>query len=407
MVTYIQDDLLIYQRSTTSCASLMEFQEGVCVSKKCKDNIHSVFSEDLAACIWNGIYAASYTCTEGGWVDTGCINYMGGRPDGPAPPDGSSGGSQNDNDPVVVVVVPLPDPTPAYQGILNCINGMGGLDQTDNTIIDEALLASLNLTMAQTSQIINYLADNSCSEQAQADVIEELLAIFDEQIFIDEEFENNACLKSVYDAMGKASTFNNYLKNFEAEFSVANLRFSSSTTLPSGTNAETSAPENYLIEITFNENNLNRPRLSVARTFIHEIIHAEIFRKLLAVAQHPSIQLDQNQIIQLRNDYPGLYDYYMRWKWNLPQTPSSAQHEAMAQHYRDIIKQALEEYDGTQTEMTYNALSWIGLMGSGTFNETTGLYSNSKQAWRNLNQTERLNIINTQNVFNSANPNCQ
>ncbi len=65
--------------------------------------------------------------------------------------------------------------------------------------------------------------------------------IFDDQIFLDEDFKNNDCLKSVYDGMGKASTFKNYLQNFEAEFSVAHLRFSSSTTLPTTTNAQTDA----------------------------------------------------------------------------------------------------------------------------------------------------------------------
>lgn len=87
----------------------------------------------------------------------------------------------------------------------------------------------------------------------------------------------------------------NAQNNFEAEKEIINQELSSIT-------------QNYLITITFNENNLDRPSLSVARTFIHEIIHAEIFRKLLSVAQHPSILLTQSQIIQLRNDYPGLYD---------------------------------------------------------------------------------------------------
>lgn len=218
---------------------------------------------------------------------------------------------------------------------------------------------------------------------------------FDEQIFVDDAFKDNPCLKSVYDGMGKATTFNNYLMNFESDFSTAHLKFSTSNTLPDNTNAETSAPQNYLITITFNENNLDRPQLSVARTFIHELIHAEIFKKLLSVAQHPSIQLNQNQIIQLRNDYPGLYDYYTRWKWDVPQgqSPSSPQHEAMAQHYRDIIKQALKEFDNSQTEEVYNALSWTGLQNT--------------VAWNNLTQIERDNINQAITNFNSNNPNCQ
>ncbi|MFD0991675.1 hypothetical protein ACFQ1U_00510, partial [Tenacibaculum geojense] len=239
---------------------------------------------------------------------------------------------------------------------------------------------------------------------------------FDEQIFIDQEFKNNPCLKSVYHAMGKASTFMNYLKNFEPEFSVAHLRFSSSTSLANNINAETSPPNNYLITITFNENNLDRPSLSVARTMIHEIIHAEIFRKLLSAANQPNLNYSQytdeewrNFIINLRNNFEGIYDYYLRWRWNVPagQTPSDAQHEAMAQHYRDIIKQTLMEYDANQTDATYEALAWTGLMGSGTFDSTTGLYSNSTVAWTNLSQQERLNIITTINTFNSSNPNCQ
>jgi hypothetical protein len=232
---------------------------------------------------------------------------------------------------------------------------------------------------------------------------------FDEQIFVDESFKNNTCLKSVYDKMGKASKFKEYLQNFEAEFSVAHLRFSSSTSLPSNTNAETSTPQNYLISITFNENKLDRPSLSIARTMIHEIIHAEIFRKMLSVAQHPSIQLNTNQVLQLRNDYPGLYDYYMRWKWNVPQgqTPSSPQHEAMAEHYRKIIKQALKEFDGSQPEEIYDALSWTGLMGSGTFNSNIGLYANSTKAWINIPQNQRIDILNTISLFNTNNPKCK
>lgn len=99
----------------------------------------------------------------------------------------------------------------------------------------------------------------------------------------------------------------------------------------------------------------------------------------------------------------------MRWKCDVPhgQTPSDPQHEAMAQHYRDIVIQALMEYDPNQTNDVYEALAWEGLMGSGTFNATTGLYSNSTVAWSNLSQQERLNTLSVINTFKSSNPNCQ
>ncbi|MEL0651712.1 hypothetical protein V6246_09790 [Algibacter sp. TI.3.09] len=248
----------------------------------------------------------------------------------------------------------------------------------------------------------DFLNTNNCDDKAKEflkSAIESLInggeVDFEEELILDSDLKDNDCLYSVYTGMGKSTTFANYLNNFDGDMSVANLKLTSSTTLDANTNAETSAPQNYLITITFNENNLDRPILSIARTFIHEMIHAETFRKLLSVAQHPSIQLDHNQLIQLRNDYPGLYDYYMRWKWNVPQgqSPSSAQHEAMAQHYRGIIKQALKEFDNSQTNEIYEALAWTGLQNT--------------VAWNNLTQTKRDSISQTIADFNINNPNCQ
>jgi len=50
---------------------------------------------------------------------------------------------------------------------------------------------------------------------------------------------------------------------------------------------------------------------------MHEMIHAEMYRKLLSIAGQPQIQFNVNQLNQLRNDYPGLYDYYMRYEFNI------------------------------------------------------------------------------------------
>jgi hypothetical protein len=157
-----------------------------------------------------------------------------------------------------------------------------------------------------------------------------------------------------------------------------------SSSLPSTINAQTTSPANYLITITFNENNLNRPALSIARTFIHELIHAEIYRKFTQV-----------QLLQLKDNYPGLYDYYMRYEFNVPlgQSPTSAQHEAMAKHYISIIVQALKEYDNSLLESEYQAIAWEGLINT--------------VAWNALSASQKTSINTTILNFNNSNTNCK
>lgn len=235
-------------------------------------------------------------------------------------------------------------------------------------------------------------------------------------IINDQALKNNPCLNEVYSKLGEASGFDYYLKNFDGSNSVANLKFAIGT-LGGNTYGETSPPNNYLITITLDADKLtNTPSLFVADIFIHEIIHAEMFRKMMEAAESgnidPTTMTTQQQIDyveSLRNNFPGLYDYYMRYEYNVPsgQEPSNAMHELMAQHYISTIVSALKQYDNTQTEDVYKAIAWFGLKGTGTEDKNTGLYSNSTKAWENLSTQERLNLIQILKDFKNNAPKCQ
>lgn len=238
---------------------------------------------------------------------------------------------------------------------------------------------------------------------------------FDDQIFIDEEFINNPCLKSVYDVMGKASTFENYLKNFDADASVANLRFTADDNFANNYQdyvnamAITTPPlSSNTINIVFNTdsntigNILDKPDLFKAVTMIHEIIHAEMYRKMLEAiiaaenlgttldwTNFTSQQFDQ-YLDSLENKYFGIFDYYTRYDLN-DDTPDNGQHQQMAEHYRDIIKQALTDYDPTLTDDQKEALSWIGL------NEANIV------AWQNYQNKDLVN--NTLTTIKNTFPN--
>lgn len=221
-------------------------------------------------------------------------------------------------------------------------------------------------------------------------------ADFEYQVIVAKSFKENECLMDVYEAMGEAPTFDGYLQAFDSDASVANLKFSGSNTLSDTINAQTNPPiSNNQIEIEFNLNNLDRPSLDVARTLIHEMIHATMFRWLLESAEtgalSPENGMTQTQLINyidnLKNDFPGLYDYY--YDRRLPDWS----HEQMAAHFIGIIKNALQEYDAFQTEETYEALAWAGLKNT--------------ISWNNLLQSERDNYDQVRQDFISNNSNCQ
>jgi|GEM_PF-1454111 len=271
---------------------------------------------------------------------------------------------------------------------------------------------------ALSADILNYSEANGNSvasrqfvEEALNYILEGGIINFPLKIFIDQSFKNNPCLKGIYDNMVANSPLaSNYLKNFDSNMSVSDLMFAGDDTMSSDTNAQTSPPVDKLIKITFNTNNLNRPKLSIARTFIHELIHAEIFRKLLSISNHSSINLTNNDLNLIKENFPGIFDYYVRFKFNVPagQILADPQHQMMAQHYRTIISNAIKEFDQYQhPQNIYDSLAWVGLMGEGNINMQTGLTSNPTVAWLNLSQTVRLDIINTVTTFESNNTNCQ
>lgn len=270
-------------------------------------------------------------------------------------------------------------------------------------------------TQEQKNDIITYLNGNSSHGRPNAQALDfakqTILALsqggsvdFTYQVILDPSFTSNEQLMSIYNQLGGAPTFQSYLQYFDGEFSVAHLKLSVEVD-PNDPNANaiTYPPSNYVIGIKFNPNQLDRPDLDIARTFIHELIHAEIFRKLMSIANSGgnTIQFTAATIENLRNSFPGLYDYYMRYEFGTPPngTPSNADHQMMAQHYRETIISALQEFDTSYPAELYEALSWIGLMGEGSVNPATGLPASPTVAWQNVPQVQRLQILQTYHNF--------
>ncbi|HHC80877.1 MAG TPA: hypothetical protein ENK46_13405 [Flavobacteriia bacterium] len=113
-------------------------------------------------------------------------------------------------------------------------------------------------------------------------------------------------------------------------------------------------------------------------------------------------QQQTDYINSIKNNFPGLFDYYTRYEWNTS-TPNNSQHQAIATHYREILARILQEFDtgvavpnSQQPEQLYMDLAWEGLR-----------YPNI-HTWSSLPQAEkdRINNVITNYINNNKNETC-
>ncbi len=218
-----------------------------------------------------------------------------------------------------------------------------------------------------------------------------------DEIIIDSSFENTKA-ECVYNKLKSTSSgFKELIKKFDGEFPVSHLRFKTDPNMSSNTRkAYTVPPSNFVIDIVLNGNSSKdasyqkRPNLLVAKTIVHEVIHAEMWRKILSIIDNGgdveglTAQEWKNKL--MAGDYPGIFDYYTRFGVN------GFQHPQMAAHYRNVITDALQEFDdNNHSRQFYEDLAWEGL-----------IYSNDP-TWTGLNQTEKTRIENVIDTYFNQN----
>ncbi|MGE8342673.1 MAG: hypothetical protein ACN6OI_16715 [Flavobacterium sp.] len=185
-------------------------------------------------------------------------------------------------------------------------------------------------------------------------------------IITDSSFLNNPCLFSVFEKLGGSPTFQTYLKKFDSEFSVANLKLTAGNVGMEGSYGKTLMPQNSEVVIIMNDRELDRPALDIAKTLMHEMIHAEIFRQLLSMAKtNGAIDVNEiSRLAQLPNDNQVL-EYY----WKYRNGKQDAAHELMSAKYLDVMVSFLKEVDKSLTQKQYEAIAWQGLTGTSVWNE--------------------------------------
>jgi hypothetical protein len=194
--------------------------------------------------------------------------------------------------------------------------------------------------------------------------------------------------KCVYDKLTEVSSdFKNIIKQFDGDFPVSHLKLSINNNIGSNTYGITMPPVNYVTEIQINGNRLsNLSDIGVATTLAHELIHAEIFRKMLSAAQQGDLNTNNmtqqqalNYVNSLKDNFPRLYYYYVE-KWH-----PTWNHNMMATHYRTIIADIIEDFDKKRLSRSiYEDIAWAGL-GELENNQST-------VSWQNLTPNNQESI---------------
>lgn len=214
----------------------------------------------------------------------------------------------------------------------------------------------------------------------------------DGKCMIDEQIINNLTGKAdcVYGKMvSNNNNINWILENFEDgnQPSEFDLIFEMSTSLGNETNASTVKSGN-TFTISINENTLpNRTSLGLARTIIHEGIHARL---------REFASRDGSNAV----NFPGVYDYFRIYKKNWD-------HQQMADYYRSTIAKGLKQYDNSQhSDQFYNDMSWEGLA---NIKDANGVHNQIyTEAWKKLTTSEKNRIKNTiTNEKDNGNKTCQ
>ncbi|GJQ07439.1 hypothetical protein CAPN010_15970 [Capnocytophaga cynodegmi] len=247
---------------------------------------------------------------------------------------------------------------------------------------------------SHTKKLIEQLLINEDFSQESIDFAKEAIKAkkeggevdFPNKLILDWSFMKNERLRCVgykfY--LTKNNQISQYLKIFlKDEYkgflklsAVSNFRQRFKTS--EGATAVTVPPKNNIIEIAFNTdpkasgNVMNTSTILVGFALIHEMVHAEIFRKLLEASELPYIPKKDSPEWEsfMNNLYGSFYEYfdtYVRFSFKTT-NPTEIQHELMAQSYVEIMAKALTDFDKNKhPKEFYENIAWSGLQNTTIF----------------------------------------
>ena len=195
-----------------------------------------------------------------------------------------------------------------------------------------------------------------------------------DEIFVTPSFKDSKVMPHYTKLLKDSKLMKRFTKFFDGKKSVAHLRLEVEDIPDSKTEdgkretvvAHTIPPKDYIVKIVFNARLVNQlPPEVLATSILHEYLHAHLFATMLSRCGGRSSIIGELKQIFNASDYPGLADYYSRFK----QTGHFT-HELYGPHYqKDFVDIIYNHFDGEIPRNKCEALFWMGLEGTRAYKQ--------------------------------------
>ncbi|RED97545.1 hypothetical protein C7460_112156 [Marinoscillum furvescens DSM 4134] len=193
-------------------------------------------------------------------------------------------------------------------------------------------------------------------------------------------FKNNDCVQDIWNKMKQNDVGYETLTNFLGDSPKAELCLDIKD-IGDDANGNTDPSESGKVIINLNSTKLNRSKLSIARTLLHEMIHAELIGLVIKAGGYDDFQ---NYAKNYDDEFLAIWDYIEEFG------KSGWQHEYMADNYITYISSGLK-----LLEAFYVSSSFKNAVNNGYYDDVIGepwSWDNfyKYMAWEGLHKTEQF-----------------
>lgn len=196
-----------------------------------------------------------------------------------------------------------------------------------------------------------------------------------DDIFVTPSFKDSKVMPHYTKLMKDSKLMKRFSKYFKGKKSVAHLRLEVEEipdyVAEDGKRnivvAHTIPPKDYMVKIVFNARLVNQlPPEVLATSILHEYLHAHLYATMLSLCGGRSSIIGHLKQLFNASDYPGLADYYSRFK----DDNNHFTHELYGPHYqKDFVDIIYNHFDGEIPRNKCEALFWMGLEGTRAYKQ--------------------------------------